>query len=311
MLMNGIYDTIQNLTAATSIDEDKSLLVQHFSRELGWSPSYNLFPSYEGNIVNMHLVVEHGLENSAIISFLKVPYNSLNQLQRNSLLNISYNNLVDWHIHIDRDKIIYVNNRSSQSENVIQEAVFRNEYYESLRSDAFEKIIGKKIRQNIPPLDDALINTISHWKRNISAELNNAVDNESLSSLFNSIIFVRALEDYLQRYSGLDNKGKILLEKLSEYQGQEIFTGIIENACTVLYNGDIPKFLLNKSELEIFNTLSRQTIFYLFSDFYTNRVAGFYNYDFSIMSKHALSRIYEKYIAILKIEDTNQLSIFP
>src|SRR5688572_27908656 len=131
--MNQFIDTITGLTTEAPTSVDKTILVQKFARELGWTPSYNLLPSREGDIVNIHLVVEHGLENSAVLSFLKVPYYSLNELQRRSLLNISYNNLVDWHIHIDREKATFVYNRNNLSDNVIQELPFRNDYYEALR----------------------------------------------------------------------------------------------------------------------------------------------------------------------------------
>src|SRR5439155_22517170 len=47
----------------------------------------------------------------------------------------------------------------------------------------------------------------------------------------------------------------------------------------------------------------------LFLDFYDNRFAP-YRYDFSVISKHALSRIYEKYVATLRDSDSPQLSLF-
>lgn len=309
--MNEIYDTITGLTNDNPSGIDRSILVQNFARELGWSPSFHLTPSSEANIVNIHLVVEHGLEDAAILSFLKVPYNSLNEIQRRSLLNISYNNLVDWHIHVDKDKATFVYNRNSLSDNVIQEISFRNDNYEALRNDAFEKIIGKKLSPNIPALDDALINTISYWKRTISSELNNSVSNEELSALFNSIIFLRALEDNATRYKGSGTHTKALFQAWEKYKGKKNFTGIVEVAMDILNKRDIPSYLLNIKKLKVFDSLDRSTLNYLINDFYQNRIAGFYNYDFSIMSMHALSRIYEKYAALLKIEESDQLTLFP
>ena len=71
---------------------------------------------------------------------------------------------------------------------------------------------------------------------------------------------------------------------------------------------DLPENLINDSTLQKFNTLQKDDLTYLFSDFYSNRHSSLYQYDFSIMSHHALSRIYEKYVAILKIEEKQQLS---
>lgn len=306
--MNQIFDTVSALTSNVPNGIDKSLLVQRFARELGWAPSYDLFPSHESDIVNIHLIVEHGLEDSAVLSFLTVPYNSLNELQRRSLLNISYNNLVDWHIHIDKEKATFVYNRNSSSDNVVQEIPFRNEHYEGLRNEAFEKIIGKRLSPNIPSLDDALINTLSYWKRVLSSELDNKVSNDSLSALFNAIIFIRAIEDNINRYKANRSVPKVLFEAWEKNKGKN-FTGLITEAQKILKK-DIPKYLLNQADIKVFDKLNKETISYLISDFYQNRVAGFYNYDFSIMSMHALSRIYERYAALLKVEESDQLTLF-
>jgi type I restriction-modification system DNA methylase subunit len=308
-MMNQIFDTVTALTSNPAISIDKSLLVQRFARELGWTPSYDLYPAVESDFVNIHLIVEHGLEDSAVLSFLTVPYNSLSETQRRTLLNISYNNLVDWHIHIDREKATYVYNRSSSLNNVIEEVPFRNEQFEGLRNDAFEKVIGKRLSPNIPTLDDALISTISYWKRAISADLDNKVSNENLSALFNAIIFIRAIEDNIKRYERGKIASPVLIDACNQYTGLKNFTGVIAEAQKVL-GKEIPKYLLNSADLKVFDSLNKQTISYLIADFYQNRAAGFYNYDFSIMSMHALSRIYERYSAILKVEESNQFTLF-
>ena len=204
-----------------------------------------------------------------------------------------------------------VNNRISYLDNIIQETAFRNDQYEVLRSDAFEKMIGRRISPNIPPLDDVLINTISLWKRNISAELNNEVSNGNLSALFNAIIFLRALEDNKKRYSTLEKDVNVLISACTSYPGSENFTGVLVAAQEILEQINIPEYLLDFNQLTVFNSLSKNTIVYLFQDFYRNRATDFYKYDFSIMSKHALSRIYERYVAILRLEETNQLALFP
>ncbi|TET12539.1 MAG: SAM-dependent DNA methyltransferase, partial [Candidatus Thorarchaeota archaeon] len=58
--------------------------------------------------------------------------------------------------------------------------------------------------------------------------------------------------------------------------------------------------------------MDRETVSALLSDFYRNKYVP-YEYDFSLMSKHALSRIYERYVSILRLEESPQapLPLFP
>jgi hypothetical protein len=52
-----------------------------------------------------------------------------------------------------------------------------------------------------------------------------------------------------------------------------------------------PSDLLDKEKLKVFHKLDSETISRLLRDFYDNKYAPIYKYDFSLMSKHALSRI--------------------
>ena len=61
--------------------------------------------------------------------------------------------------------------------------------------------------------------------------------------------------------------------------------------------------------LEVFDSLDDPTKGEIFSDFYQNGFAP-YRYDFSIITKHALSRIYERYITLLAERDSEQLTLF-
>jgi len=309
--MFSLYNIISGLTTDAPTTEDKSVLVQRFATELGWTPSYYLSPSNEADYVNIHLVVEHGLENTAIITFLKTSYSELTESNRRELLNISYNNMVDWHIHIEQNRVLYIYNRFNPIDNIVTEHDFKRDQYDKLRSEAFEKIIGQRPSPNIPALDDSLINTISYWKRNISAELNNEISNESLSLLFNSIIFIRALEDNLSRYNNFENS-KLLLESWKTCIDSENFiANVFKTTLKSLKKENIPEYLIDFGGLKVFNAINKQSFSYLLNDFYTNRNNSFFKYDFSIMSMHALSRIYEKYVSLLKLELTSQLTIFP
>jgi type I restriction-modification system DNA methylase subunit len=311
--MYSLHDIINGLTTDSPTIVDKPTLLSKFANAFGWTPSYHLVPSDEVDFANIHLVVEHGLENSAILTFLKTPYSLLTEDNRNQLLNISYNNLVDWHIHIEKDKVTYVFNRLNPSNNVIEEFNFRRDHYEKLRSEAFDKIIDRKPNPNIPALDDALINTVSFWKRSISAELESENINEALSNLFNSIMFVRAIEDNIKRYSKDKVTFRVLPWAWEKLKGDNNvgISAIIKLALNKLGSYTVPDYLVDFNQLEKLNSLSKQSISYLIGDFYDNRQASLYHYDFSIISMHALSRIYERYISLLKVEEDFQLSLFP
>ena len=103
--MPSTFDIISGLTSSQPAGYDKSTLINQFSEELGWVPSYSMRPHSGEDFVTAHLVVEHGLQNSAIISFLNKSYYELSNSERSGLLNLSYNNLVDWHIHVEKGNI--------------------------------------------------------------------------------------------------------------------------------------------------------------------------------------------------------------
>lgn len=309
--MPSISDIISGLTSVNSSNTfDKQSLVNQFSDELGWMPSYSMTPSKEKDYVSTHLIVEHGLENSAVITFLTKPYYDLNAHQRNDLLNISYNNLVDWHIHVEKNSILYINNRVKSSDKVVRESKFYRDNYDALRSEAFEMVVGEKISSNIPALDTALIDTVNYWKIHLAAEFDNELSNTALSSLFNCIFFIRALEDNTKRYYPEKIKNKVLIESLNGITKDSTLSDIFLNALDILDYGSIPDYLIDFNNLSIFSDVSNDVWSYVFNDFYENRLTNLYSYDFSIMSHHALSRIYERYISILSLENTPQTSLF-
>jgi len=53
----------------------------------------------------------------------------------------------------------------------------------------------------------------------------------------------------------------------------------------------LPSYVFDESRLAVFNKLDHRTVRAMVGDFYQNKYAP-YRYDFSLMSKHALSRIY-------------------
>ncbi|WP_192825322.1 hypothetical protein [Rufibacter sp. LB8] len=140
--MEALFDTYNILTSkvqngiSLSIDQ-----IGKFASELGWNPSYFEKPTLE-DFANGHIIVEHGLENTAVLSFLNIEFEELSTIQQRLLINISYNNLVDWHIVVDRNYINYIYNRSLPGASVISRNKLDSKFND-LRSEAFDKVRGK------------------------------------------------------------------------------------------------------------------------------------------------------------------------
>lgn len=307
--MPSAYDLVANLTSGTLSELEYHRILRDFSHELGWRPSYQLTERrFLNGIANAHLIVEHGLETSAVITFLNrsIRFSDLESRGINDLLAISYNNLVDWHLCVEPDKVIFCFNRTDPP--IIDPQPISRSSYTSLRSQAFEQVIGRQPNPNLPNLDQALIRTISDWKRNISAEMGYSVPNENLSALFNAVLFIRAVEDHHQhRY---DAKHAVLLDEWHNKKTSETIKDIVKASLRRFVDSQIPEGLLDERKLDTFSTLERDTVLALLNDFYRNRWAP-YQYDFSLISKHALSRIYEHYTSLLRVEDSPQASLFP
>ncbi|MCK9611566.1 MAG: N-6 DNA methylase [Bacteroidales bacterium] len=289
---------------------DKGLIkeLENFSNYLGWYPSDIIEDKNKNSITTGHLFVEHGLENSAVISFIQSKYlfTKLTEIEKLNLFSVSYNNLVDLHISIDRLNACGTHNRLGEN-NLIHFG--SNEDEINLKSSTYSELLQeRRIKPIYKTLDDTIIDTISFWKRIISSELDNTVNNEQLSSFFNSIIFLRAIEDYNYNLSpGAFNKNN--LNRILESQKIEKYSNLILNFLEQYKIKDIPNDLIDFNILKVFDKLNSRTLYQLFQDFYQNKYSH-YEYDFSIISKHALSRLYEKYVSILEIKETEQLSFF-
>ena len=310
--MRNIYDVVSRLTSPLPSGNDDSRMLNDFAHALGWKPSDQLFTPDISEIATAHLVIEHGLENTAVITFLRSPvrYSALGFDMRKRLLEISYNNLVDWHIHVQSDEVNYVYNRVEPFDAVMRYPISRDNV-EKLRSDAFEQVTEKRPNPNLRALDQALIETISLWKRQLSAETNYKATNEAISSLFNAIFFVRAVEDNDKRYHGSPSSSRALLDHwLNPRSPDSTFREVVLRTLHQFTNESTPYYLVDEEMLRVFDSLGRDFVSDLISSFYHARNTP-YNYDFSLMSKHALSRIYEHYVSILSVEEAAQKSFFP
>jgi len=302
-------DIIERFTKPWNNDSGVFRDLENFAKSLKWYPSDIIEDKNPNSLITGHLIVEHGLENSAVVSFLnyKTLFSKLNSREKNNLLQLSYNNLIDFHFPIDRQTIFGIHNRIDKNDNIIYKSSIKD-----LSVDFFDTILNKKkLSPNIKALDDALIETISYWKRIISSEFNNQLKNEEFSNLFNAIIFSRAIEDNSNKNSTYKTPSKfelvnILNQNRENISIPEIFLELLNN-----YNiHDFPKGIIDTNSLKVFNKLDFNIIYKLFNDFYFNKFAEQYDYNFSIISKQALSRIYEKYVSILEVEQSSQQSLF-
>jgi len=309
--MGNNYEILFNLTDPTLPSSQRRKALKSFADENSWLPSDEI-DEYPGTEVfsNGHLVIEHGLNNTAVISFLKrdQPFGGLTEEQKVRLLSISYNNLVEWHLFPDVNGLTRVFNRVKSLRDATR-YISINEEEKVWRADAFERITERRPNPNIKSLDDALMETISFWKRALASELGRKVKNENISALFNSIIFARALEDDMRRKS--PNFHQLLVEKWAA--NGKYFKNM--RSCIIacikrMGTGNIPAGLFEEDKLNVFDRLDRETVLGIFKDFYVNKYARYY-YDFSLMSKHALSRIYEHYVSLLSRKESPQMTLFP
>ena len=76
------FETVLRLTNAELPGLQRRIALREFALLNGWRPSDELddYPG-TGRIANGHLVVEHGLDNSAVISFLRAEH-SFSTLER-------------------------------------------------------------------------------------------------------------------------------------------------------------------------------------------------------------------------------------
>ncbi|MBD2599866.1 MULTISPECIES: Eco57I restriction-modification methylase domain-containing protein [Microcystis] len=318
-MVQNLYSIVMELTAPSSstlltVDRTRKIL-NDFAYNFEWTPSDSLDIPSTNDFANAHLIVEHGLEHQAVITFLKRPYADLNYTQKKNLLGISYNNLLDWHIQVESEKILYVFNRCSP-EKIAKSYPISRENLDNLRSGVFEAISGQRHHPNLPALDDALIETISFWKRNLYAEMEENISNQQFSALFNAIIFTRAVEDnyrrlYPQRYDEFSNSNTLFETFLKNNSNSLTIRESILKTLEDFGQTNIPEYLIDRSLLSAFDSLNTQTVKALLQDFYRIKSARPYEYDFSLISKHALSRIYERYTSILRVEESDQLSLFP
>jgi hypothetical protein len=175
--MTDTYDNLMRIVSASTPKEQRLPAIRDFAIALDWTPSYEFHGSFGAAISEDHLVVEHGLENSAIISFLKAPIETrdLDLTQIRSLLTISFNNLIEWHLFVSDSQVRFINNLSGTYDGEVF-SLTRTNYQEHLSARFFERFSSvKAIKRSYQSCDDMLIQVLSRWKRLLKADYGAAV----------------------------------------------------------------------------------------------------------------------------------------
>ena len=304
--MSSAFEMVRSLTDRNTSPTAKRELATQFSRAFGWRP--NDFIDAESSFTTASLVVEHGLDNAAVLSFMPagIRLPDLQVDERRSILGLSYNSLVDWHVWIDRESIGYVYNRTNPP-SLVDTHGFDHTDYSALTKSTFDQAVGRAPNPNIPALDGILLETIGNWRRILRSELGEGATNESMSALFNALIFARAIEDFHTKLPG-QHRYASLLDQVGARNGN--ITDAIVNTIVERTGLPVSEGLLDHSALQPFARLSEGLRTELVSAFYGHPSVP-YAYDFSVMSKHALSKIYEKYVSVMQRDEPIQFSMFP
>jgi hypothetical protein len=180
------------------------------------------------------------------------------------------------------------------------------DFSKHLSASYLDEMVGAGgVRRSLKACDDALLQVIARWKLLLKADYPK-ISNRNISALFNALILVRGCEDRdLNRPAGVD---RALLKALDSETGATVdLTRILVGA---LGHTGIPTPLFEfvpKGAVEPFREVDRATATNLLRDLYAPRDAA-YDFNFALMSKHALSRIYEKYVSLLRADEGPQLS---
>ena len=303
-------DYLRQAVNGEALRAHRYVAIRDFAESLGWHPSYTV-DDLVGSDDRCHLIVEHGLENATALTFLPAPDRpgNLSHTDLIEILAISYNTLVDSHIILSYDEALFAHNLFDPPE-LRREPLQRNniDILSGFRAYPFLK---PNRRPNLQNCEDQLIEAVSRWRRRLAGELRPKPDIRALAALFNAIFFVRACEDYFSAVSG--NHQETLFSRISaESSGTvdlfRILVELIKSFPATEYTPEI----IDADRLEAFQKIPTDICYDLIKDFMRTR-RGPYKYNFALMSKHALSRIYERYVSEMQFpeEGGNQYSFLP
>lgn len=303
------YEDLLQITDPNSPKPARLFAMRAFAEKLRWTPHYELTAPVRETSASEHLLVEHGLANSAVITFLEGDNltGSLSDGQIQNLLTISYNNLVEWHLFVSNTDAIWINNLSNwRSESPVNRI---QRFSPSNLTEVFapERLSDQRsVKRTMRPCDDAIISMVGRWKRLLKADYP-ASDNHAISTLFNASFFIRGCEDrHLSR--GIESP-RYLLDEFRKNASNEVnIAALLQeafNRCEI--EGNLGNYI-DLNLLKCFENSDRATILDFVSDLYKPRDAG-YDLNFALLSKHALSRVYERFVSLLVFDESDdQLS---
>ena len=302
--MSPAIDIVRSLTNPTSSLIEKRQHAVSFSRQFGWRPN-DIF-DVPSALPTVNLIVEQGLEHAAMLSFLPSNHrlSEIRGDQRRHILGLSYNSLIDWHVWIDTEHVEVFYNRVTEPVPTYAQS-FDNSDYSALTKQVFDEAVGKVPKPDFLTLDGALFDTITTWREILHRELK--VETREIAALFNAIILARAVEDFHNRIGTVSNAAT-LRDRIT---GRGISIGhAIEQLVLDLTGTQVSNSLFDCSTLSSFDSLPVESRISLVDAFYRHRAVP-YDYDFAVMSKYALSKIYERYVAVMREDVSFQLSMLP
>src|SRR6266545_2428985 len=156
--MPNAYDIIRALSDVHQASSEPDGLIEDFASAFGWRPSDLITTNgSSGERPSLHVLVEQGLLNTAAISFFPESLSSsfLQRDQRRDLIGISYNNIVDWHVWVETDRVRYIFNRTDPPSEIASLHFSRSDY-SALDYERFERAVADAPNADVPALDDAL-----------------------------------------------------------------------------------------------------------------------------------------------------------
>ena len=253
--------------------------MRNFAGELHWTPNYEVQGSFGVAPAASHLIVEHGLENTATISFLSSPFRAADLApdQLRVLLAVSYNNLVEWHLFVSGNDVRWVNNLADRATDSLADQVHPigpSGFVQYLSADRLDELADfERSRRSLKPCDEALLQVISRWKRLLKADYP-AVENSNISALFNALILIRGCEDRdLDKPSG---SRRLLLQCANDSHGESVELVELLQHSLERTGVDTPlSDYVTIESLAPLRLLDRATALNLFSELYAPREAAY------------------------------------
>ncbi len=296
---------IRIISAGNAPERLRREMLRRFAEQNDWTPSEVLI---DGDLLNDsvsgHVLVDFGLETSAAITILREAtfQGELSRDAIQQLLTLSYNSAVDWHIILDAENTSLLHNRLSEP---LVKSVPLSQDPEAFSARGFQRYTKGRFRPQRRRVDEVILSSIDFWRKAISEELKKYDINAPLSNLFNALVCVRIIED-------TDKEKDASLRSLHSKQPSATLREVFRRSFLQL--GDrVPKFVKKwLPSFKEFDALSPTTVQELLKEFYHNRDIP-YSYNFALLSRHALSLVYEKYVSELHAPTANdrQGQFFP